>query len=253
MRKYIVSSLAIMIASSGCSMFPGENGDPYHPNPTDSGTGSSSTSSTVAQTTGVDTGTSTSTSTSTSSSSSSTQTATQTAPDGGTVVVVIQVSVNLQDAAVSVVVDPTSGVQPDAEAEASVPGIALNGSCPSASLGIFGGCQSGLTCVYQGGTLSTCQSPTAYNGICNTPPGQLPDGSFGDNFCDTGLTCYGHPCANFNNNYNCYDGSPTTSVCVVPFPINYTCIVNADCATPELCELTDNSSGSVCANPAIIQ
>jgi hypothetical protein len=33
--------------------------------------------------------------------------------------------------------------------------------------------------------------------------------------------------------------------------INDTCIVNADCAIPELCELTGNSAGSVCANPIV--
>jgi hypothetical protein len=126
--QYSATLLSIMIASSSCTLFPGSANEPNDPNsPNDSG----STSSAIVQvdSTGSNTGTDTGTNTSTTSSafvantavaaSTATQTAMSESTDGGlptVVVVTVVVTVNLEDAGVSVALAPNADPPADPDA-----------------------------------------------------------------------------------------------------------------------------------------
>jgi hypothetical protein len=121
------------------------------------------------------------------------------------------------------------------------PNIALSGAClgPGQLVGgAFGySCQAGLTCRNCGPGCAECLAPSELGGVCNNV---IMDQGFA--FCDTGLTCLGHPCNNLNSGvscanttyYNTSSGLETSglgsSTCVLPRTSGESCQVNGDCA-----------------------
>jgi hypothetical protein len=162
--------------------------------------------------------------------------------------------------------DPPS--VPEASSPPTLPlltAVALNGVCCNPNGGALsdscgewatyegaqtlssGYCQTGLTCVVYGpGGTGVCKAPSQLGGICNTPD---------NDFCDVGLTCFGHPCR-LGGNSNCI-GDPVIgstvipSTCVVPGTYGSTCQVTSDCAInePGACTTYGSDAGLICQFP----